>query len=175
MEQKRSTHRILGLVLPPAYAELIKGVVKFGITSETPIDVNGQKVVPLDFAVNFIISARERLLKEAGLTGPRGCVMIVISGKKKSEKNTYIFSLSSKEAGMREGTAIPAALGAMLMGQGKIERKGAFPAEAGVRPMDFFTLAQEKIQFAGKKGIPINIQHMDKNGKITQTDIEKLI
>lgn len=171
--KKRVTN--LGLVLPPAYAELIKGIVKLGITSETPIDINGQKVAPLDFAVNFIISARERFLKEAGLTEPRGCLMMVISGKKKSEKNSYIFSISSKGAGMREGTAIPAALGAMLMGQGKIKRKGAFPAEAGVDPMDFFTLAREKIQFAGKEGIPLNLRHLGKNGKVEQVDVEKLL
>src|SRR4030042_2903825 len=40
---KRVTN--LGLVLPPAYAELIKGMVRLGITDETPIDVQVHKVV----------------------------------------------------------------------------------------------------------------------------------
>jgi saccharopine dehydrogenase (NAD+, L-lysine-forming) len=58
---KRVTN--LGLVLPPAYAELIKGMVRLGVTDEKPIEVQGHKIVPLEFAVAYILSQRERLLK----------------------------------------------------------------------------------------------------------------
>src|SRR4030042_5545522 len=67
---KRVTN--LGLVLPPAYAELIKGMVRLGITAERPIEVQGQKVIPLEFAVAHILSQRARLTKEGGLTQPMG-------------------------------------------------------------------------------------------------------
>jgi len=66
---KRVTN--LGLVLPPAYAELIKGMVRLGITDEKPIEVQGQKVIPLEFAVAFILSERERLMNEAGIAATR--------------------------------------------------------------------------------------------------------
>jgi len=163
---KRVTN--LGLVLPPAYAELIKGMVRLGVTSEEPVEVQGQKVIPLEFAVAFILAQRERLMKEAGITGPMGCLKIVVKGYKNSGRNTYIFSMSSRGQGMGEGTGVPAAIGAMIMATGKIKEKGVLPPEACVNPMDLLELAKTSVKTAGGKGFPITIEHIDKYGK-TQT------
>jgi saccharopine dehydrogenase-like NADP-dependent oxidoreductase len=166
---KRVTN--LGLVLPPAYAELIKGIVRLGMTSEEPIDVKGQKISPLEFAVAYILSQREGLMKEAGITEPMGCLKIVVKGKKKAESSTYVFSMSSRGLGMGEGTGIPAALGAMLMAQGKITEKGVFPPEAGVKPMDMLELAQEKVKIGDKTGMPVVIEHIDKKGNVERMSL----
>ena len=165
----------LGTVLPPAYAELIKGMVRLGLTAETPLDVGGQKVIPLEFAVSFILSQREKLLKEAGIAEPMGCLKIVVAGKKRGEKSTYVFSMSSRGRGMAEGTGIPAALGAMLMGLGKIEPKGVFPPEVGVKPLDLLELVQKQVKFEGKRGLPITVQHIDREGTLRQLDIRQLV
>ncbi|MFB0500929.1 MAG: saccharopine dehydrogenase family protein [Candidatus Bathyarchaeia archaeon] len=166
---KRVTN--LGLVLPPAYAELIKGIVKLGMTSEEPIDVKGQKISPLEFAVAHILSQRKRLMEEAGITEPRGCLKIVVKGRKKGESSTYVFSMSSRGMGMGEGTGIPAALGVMLMAQGKITEKGVFPPEAGVKPMDMLELAQEKVKISGKTGMPVVIEHIDREGNVERMSL----
>jgi saccharopine dehydrogenase (NAD+, L-lysine-forming) len=160
---KRVTN--LGLVLPPAYAEVIKGVVRLGITDEEPIEVQGQKVIPLEFAVAFILAQRGRLMKEAGLTQPMGCLKIVVKGYKDGGKNTYVFSMSSRGQGMGEGTGIPAAIGTIIMATGKIKEKGVLPPEACVNPMDLLELAKTKVKTAGGKGFPITIEHIDKDGK----------
>ena len=160
---KRVTN--LGLVLPPAYAELIKGMVRLDITDEKPIEVQGHKVIPLEFAVAYILSQREKLMKEAGINQPMGCLKIVVKGYKDGGKNTYIFSMSSRGQGMGEGTGIPAAIGAILMGTGKITEKGVLPPEACVNPMDLLELAKTKVKTAGGKGFPIAIEHIDKDGK----------
>jgi saccharopine dehydrogenase (NAD+, L-lysine-forming) len=160
---KRVTN--LGLVLPPDYAELIKGMVRLGVTSEKPIEVQGQKVIPLEFAVAYILSQRPRLNKEAGLNQAMGCLKIVVKGSKGGEKNTYIFSMSSRGQGMGEGTGVPAALGAMLMAMGKIKDRGVFPPEACVNPLDVLELAKTKVKLGGGKGLPIVIEHIDKTGK----------
>jgi len=160
---KRVTN--LGLVLPPAYAELIKGVVRLGITDEEPIEVEGRRIAPLEFAVAFILSRRKKLMKEAGLAGPMGCLKIVVKGSKDGKKSTYIFSMSSKRQGMGEGTGIPAALGAMLMGTGRIKKKGVLPPEACIEPMELLNLARTKTSAGGGKGLPIIIEHIDKGGK----------
>jgi saccharopine dehydrogenase-like NADP-dependent oxidoreductase len=160
---KRVTN--LGLVLPPAYAELIKGMVKLGVTDEEPIEVQGRKVVPLEFAVAFILAQRRRLMNEASLTEPMGCLKIVVKGYKDGGKNTYVFSMSSRGQGMGEGTGIPAAIGAMIMATGKIKEKGVLPPEACVNPMDLLELAKTKVEAAGGKGFPITIEHTDKDGK----------
>ncbi len=166
---KRVTN--LGLVLPPAYAELIKGMVRLGITDEKPIQVQGKEIVPLEFAVAYILSHRDRLTKEAGLTGPMGCLKIVVKGSKNGEKGTYIFSMSSKSEGMGEGTGIPAALGVMLMATGKITEKGVNPPEGCVNPMDVLKLASTSVRTtSGSRGFPIAIEHIDANGKLEEID-----
>jgi saccharopine dehydrogenase-like NADP-dependent oxidoreductase len=166
---KRVTN--LGLVLPPAYAELIKGMVRLGITDEEPVEVLGQKVIPLEFAVAFILAQRGRLMKAAGITEPMGCLKIVVKGYKDGGKNTYIFSMSSRGRGMGEGTGIPAAIGAMIMATGKIKEKGVLPPEACVNSMDLLELAKTSVKTAGGKGFPIVIEHIDKDGKSQIVDL----
>jgi saccharopine dehydrogenase (NAD+, L-lysine-forming) len=155
----------LGLVLPPAYAELIKGMVRLGVTGEEPVEVQGQKVIPLEFTVAFILAQRGRLMKEAGIAEPMGCLKIVVKGHKDGGRSTYIFSMSSKGQGMGEGTGIPAAIGAIMMATGKIKGKGVLPPEASVNPMDLLELAKTRVKTAGGKGFPIVIEHIDKDGK----------
>jgi len=165
----------LGLVLPPAYAELIKGIVRLGMTGEEPIEVDGKKIAPIDFAVAFALHQRPRLLREAGITEPMGCLKIVIKGRRKGESNTYVFSMSSRGMGMREGTGVPAALGTMLMAMGKIKLKGVFPPEAAVNPIELFMLAKEKIKIGGTVGLPIRVEHIDKDGRVHRLSLESLV
>jgi saccharopine dehydrogenase (NAD+, L-lysine-forming) len=160
---KRVTN--LGLVLPPAYAELIKEMVRLGVMGEEPMEVQGQQIAPLEFAVTFILSQRQRLMQEAGLIGPMGCLKIVVKGKKNGEQSNYIFSMSSRGQGMGEGTGVPAALGTMLMAMGKVKPKGVNPPEGCVDPLDLLELARTKISLGDKKGLPIVIEHIDKDGK----------
>jgi saccharopine dehydrogenase (NAD+, L-lysine-forming) len=166
---KRVTN--LGLVLPPAYAELIKGMVRLGVTDEGPIDVQGDRVIPLEFAVAYILSERPRLMKEAGLDIPMGCLKIVVGGYKSGERSTYTFSMSSRGQGMGEGTGVPAALGTILMATGKIKEKGVLPPESCVAPMDLLELARSKVSLGDKKGLPIVIDHVDKDGKSKTVDL----
>jgi len=165
----------LGIVLPPAYAELIKGMVRLGVTGEEPIRVNGQDVVPLEFAVAFILSQRPRLMKEAGLTEPVGCLKIVVKGQKDSNPLTYTFSMSSRGRGMGEGTGIPAALGALLMANGSIRRTGVFPPEGGINPIDLLQTANQFVKLGEKRGIPIAVERIDSRGKSTRMDIANLV
>ena len=166
---KRVTN--LGLVLPPAYAELIKDVVRLGVTGEEPVDIQGQKVVPLEFAVAFILSRRQELMIAAGLVEPMGCLKIVVKGYKNGEKNTYIFSMSSRGQGMGEGTGIPAALGAILMSTGKAGAKGVNPPEICINPMDLLELARTRVSLGERKGFPIIIEHTDKDGNLKTVDL----
>ena len=165
----------LGLVLPPSYAELIKGVVRLGMVDEKPIKVKDYEVSPLDFAVAFILAQREKLLEEAGITEPMGCLMIVVKGRQRGKGYKYVFSMYSRGKGMGTGTGIPAALGTILMAQGKIKRKGVFPPEAGIDPVDMFSLASKIIKIEGKRGFPIRIERVDENGNVEKLSLESLL
>jgi len=168
---KRVTN--LGLVIPVSYAELIKSMVKLGLTSDEPLEVQGEMIIPREFAVAFVISRRDGLLKEAGIDFPRGCLKIVVKGSKDGDPHSYVFQMSSSGMGMGEGTGIPAALGAIVMGQGKITLKGAFPPEADVSPMDMIQLAGEIIKSSGKgDSAPIFIEHIDKDGNVETVDLK---
>ena len=166
---KRVTN--LGLVLPPAYAELIKGMVRLGVTDEEPMEVQGHQIAPLEFAVAFILSQRRRLMQEAGLIEPMGCLKIVVKGNKNGEQNNYIFSMSSRGQGMGEGTGVPAALGTMLMAMGKVKPEGVNPPEGCVDPLDLLELARTKVSLGDRKGLPIVIEHIDKDGKSKRLDL----
>lgn len=156
----------LGLVLPPAYAELIKGTVRLGIVGDQPIMVNGNPVIPLEFAVTYILSNRDRLTREAGIIEAMGCLKIVVRGIRKGEPATFVFSMSSRGRGMGEGTGIPAALGAILMATGKIKEKGVLPPEACVVPADLLQLARERVHMDGKSGMPLTIEHIKADGTV---------
>jgi saccharopine dehydrogenase (NAD+, L-lysine-forming) len=166
---KRVTN--LGLVLPPAYAELIKGMVRLGVTDEEPMEVQGHQIAPLEFAVAFILSQRHRLMQEAGLIEPMGCLKIVVKGNKNGEQSSYIFSMSSRGQGMGEGTGVPAALGTMLMAMGKVKPEGVNPPEGCVDPLDLLELARAKVSLGDKKGLPIVIEHIDNDGKSKRLDL----
>jgi saccharopine dehydrogenase-like NADP-dependent oxidoreductase len=168
---KRVTN--LGLVIPVSYANLIKDMVRLGLTSDEPLEVQGQMIIPREFAVAFVISRRDGLLKEAGIDFARGCLKIVIKGEKDGDPSTFVFQMSSSGMGMGEGTGIPAAMGAIMMGQGKITLKGAFPPEAAVAPMDMIQLAGEIIKSSGKgDSAPIFIEQIDKDGKVNVIDLK---
>ena len=168
---KRVTN--LGLVIPVSYANLIKDMVRLGLTSDEPLEVQGEMIIPREFAVAYVISRRDGLLEEAGIDVPRGCLKIVVKGEKEGEPHSYIFQMSSYGMGMGEGTGIPAALGAIVMGQGKIELKGAFPPEAAVNPLDMIQLAGEVIKSSCMgDSAPIYIEHVDKDGKVETVDLK---
>jgi len=160
---KRVTN--LGLVLPPEYAELIKTLVRISMTRSAPIKVEDQEVDPLEFAVAFILSKREELLKKAGITEPMGCVTVAVRGKKDGKMMRYYFSLASRGMGMGEGTGIPAAIGAMLMGMGKVKGKGVLPPEACIDPVDALQLAQKILQAIGVERIPLIVEVEDEKGR----------
>ena len=161
----------LGLVLPPAYAELIKDVVTLGICDENPITVQNTKISPLEFAVQFILHQREDLLKKYGFDEPVGSLKIVVTGKTKKEK--YVFSLGSRGQGMGEGTGIPAAIGTVLMGEGVITEKGVLPPEACADPLKVFGLAQKILTSSGKGDLPFIIERYDEQGNKTVIDYKK--
>jgi len=165
----------LGFVLPLDYFRLTMDTVRLGICVEEPLIVQGREVIPIDFAVAYILSRRQGFLEEAGITGPMGCLKVVVRGTKDGEPATFVFSMSSRAAGAGEGTGIPAALGAILMSQGKISMQGVFPPEAGVEPQEMLDLAGKVIRKTGLGGgdsVPIFIEHIDKDGNSQSIDLK---
>lgn len=166
-----------GSVLPEAYYNLIKEMCRLGLSRrDRPLNVRGTQVTPYDFSIAFILEQREMILKEGNFGTQRGSVQVVVSGRKAGKRRTYKFHMSSQNQALGEGTGIPAAIGAILMNQGKIPTKGVFPPEGGVKPGDFISLAQGviKAQAKGEKGKGFEgfvVEQIDEAGKVTRIDM----
>jgi saccharopine dehydrogenase (NAD+, L-lysine-forming) len=172
---RRATNR--GVVYPMAYFEHTMDTVRRGLAlhRDTPI-----AELPVDDWVAEILAERPRFLAESGLTQPGGCLKIVVGGTTAGERHTYVFSLSSAGgAGAGEGTGIPAALGAILIGRGAIADPGVHPPEAAVDPMEILALAAEVVAHfdfgprpsgdddpddTGVTTVPIHIEHHRPDG-----------
>jgi len=163
----------MGVVFPLPYFQLTMDTVKLGLASEEPIIVQGSEVIPIEFEVAYIISRRPGFLADAGVTEPSGCLKVEVKGTKGGEPHQFVFSMYSAGAGAGEGTGIPAAMGAILMKEGKVGMKGVFPPEGGVKPTDMLELAAEVIKGAGMgETVPIYIEHIDKDGKVESVDLK---
>ena len=168
---KRVTN--LGCVIPPEYYSMIQDIARLGIIDEEPIIVNGQEVVPLDFAIAYILEKREGILKKMNFGEQRGCLKIVLKGIEDGKPHQYDFSMASVGQSMGEGTGIPAALGAVLMKRGKITEKGVLPPEACVNPMDFLGIMQKHLKLDKVSGgdSPLIIESISEDGKIERLEL----
>jgi saccharopine dehydrogenase (NAD+, L-lysine-forming) len=172
---KRVTNK--GCVLPTSYFQLTMDAVRLGLASQRAVQVGGSEVIPLEFAVAWIREQRPRLLAEAGLDGPMGCLKVVVTGRKAGDPHAYVFSMSSRRGGAGEGTGIPAALGAMMMRQGAFREKGVLPPEALVKPLEMLQLASEVVKGYGMAlgeggGLPIHIEHVGPAGTSEELKLE---
>jgi saccharopine dehydrogenase (NAD+, L-lysine-forming) len=168
---KRVTN--LGCVIPPEYYRMIQDIARIGIIGEEPIIVKGQEVVPLDFAIAYILEQREGILKKTNFGEQRGCLKIVMKGVEDGKPQEYHFSMASIGQSMGEGTGIPAALGAVLMKRGKITEKGVLPPEACVNPIDFLGIMQEHLKLDKVSGgdSPLIIESISEDGKVERLEI----
>jgi saccharopine dehydrogenase (NAD+, L-lysine-forming) len=165
-----------GSVIPNEYYNLTRDLCGLGFNCKTPIDVKGQSIVPYDFAVAYILKERERMLKSAGLEKPRGCVSVVAKGLKDGEYKEYRFHLVSESEGLGEGTGIPAAVGAIMMNRGMIQKTGVMPPEACISAMDFLKTTGEVYDLSGQKSDSkgkVLLEMVDQNGAITPIDISQ--
>lgn len=168
-----------GSVIPGAYYDLTRDLCGLGLSSKTPIDVKGQTVTPYDFAVAYILRERERILAEAGLEKPRGCVSVITKGKKDGQYKEYRFHLLSESEGLGEGTGIPAAVGAIMMKRGLVRGTGVMPPEACVSPLDFLKTTGDVYDLSGGGGGDpesrgrILLEMVDPDGVITPVDISQ--
>ncbi len=165
-----------GTQLPEEYSELIREICRLGLASKEPLDVKGQKVTPYDFTIAYLIRERERILKETNFGPQRGCASVVVKGKKDGNYSEYRFHMASRTQAMGEGTAIPAAVGAILMLRGKVSGKGVMPPEACVSPQDFIDLIPKVMKLDEKKEGGesfggVIVEHIDENGKVTKLDV----
>lgn len=166
---RRATN--LGVVFPLSYFRLTQELVRSGMASDRPVVVDGMRVTPIDVMVQLLRRERPRLLAEAGVTHPAGCLKVVTSGVKDGEAHSHVFTLSSSAVGAGEGTGIPAGIGAVLALRGQLEGgPGVHAPESAVPVEPLLRLAGEVVggmgvaDGSGGSGIPLTVEHVAPDG-----------
>ncbi len=149
---RRATN--LGVIFPLPYFEMTQELVRAG-----ELDVDG--------IVAELQRERPRLLAEAGVTGPGGCLKVVVTGTKDGDTHTYEASVFSTEEGAGEGTGIPAGLGTLLALRGQLEGgPGVHPPEAVVPVAPLLDLAADAVATMSVSGggLPLLLEHVAPDG-----------
>jgi saccharopine dehydrogenase (NAD+, L-lysine-forming) len=164
-----------GSVLPIEYYELTGNICKLGLASKEPLEVRGKSVVPYDFAISYIIRERDRILKRTKFGTQRGAMAVVVKGKKDGRREEYRVHMASEGAALGEGTGVPAAMGVILMDEGKITAKGVLPPEGCVDPNDIIRLRRtmKPVKQKGrKKAVEVlYAERIDARGKAQRIDL----
>ncbi len=172
LDVSRVTNR--GTILPAAYYELTAELCRLGLADKAPVEVDGRPVAPCDFAAAYLIRERERLLHESGFGQQKGCTSTVVQGKKNGRQQELRFHMASASQALGEGTGIPAAMGAILLQQGRITKPGVHPPEGCMDPRDFLELIPRVLKTtAGEAdaGPQLLIDIIDEAGDKTTMDM----
>lgn len=158
----------LGVVFPLSYFEQTQALVRAGMAGGHPVEVGGTSVAPIDVMVALLQDERPRLLREACVTGPAGCLKVVVGGTKDSAQHTYVASVSSDADGAGAGTGIPAAIGAILALRGELQGgPGVHAPEAAVPVQPVLELAGQIVAglgVGGGSGLPLHLEHIGPDG-----------
>ncbi len=166
-----------GTVLPAEYYDLTRDLCRLGLASREPVTVGECSVTPADFAIGYILRERERILKETDFGQQRGCCSVVARGRNaRGEQREYRFHMASASQALGEGTGIPAAVGTILMQQGRIKTRGVLPPEGCVRPMDFVGLIPRVMRLdprrqGGRSFGGVIVEKVDHEGRVTTMDL----
>ncbi|MFO8058192.1 MAG: saccharopine dehydrogenase NADP-binding domain-containing protein [bacterium] len=165
-----------GSVLPEEYYNLIRDMCRLGLAGLEPVQVRGVEVVPQEFATAFIIRERDRILRETGFGEQRGCVSVVARGQKEGKFREYRFHMASRSQALGEGTGIPAAIGAILLLEDKVDGRGVLPPEACINPNHLIELvprvmAMDEKKEGGDTFGGIIVEEIDESGSIRNLEI----
>jgi saccharopine dehydrogenase (NAD+, L-lysine-forming) len=136
------------LAFSPEIVELLKTLNELGLMSMKPIDVKGVKVSPLDVFISLIPTPAEIGGKVEGYA----CILADVRGEKEGDKIHYVVYtfMNHKEAYRKLGvtataylTGIPAAVGAAMLADGSIKKRGVYPPEV-LEPEPFLARIRQK-------------------------------
>jgi len=118
-----------GNFTPPALREFLVSLDEMGFISDEKLDIG---ISPMDFLASFIQKKVKSMMDMPVPEG--GAVIVAIKGKKDGKDVAYKFAGIAR---MREATATPAAIAAIMMARNEIDFKGVRAPEAAVPPKKF--------------------------------------
>ena len=115
----------------PGYAEKMRMLRETGFFSDTPIEVGGAKIKPIDLTSKLLFPKWELKEGEEELT----IMQVIVQGKKEGKKLKYTYDVldyydkNEKATSMSRATGFPCAIMARLVAQGEFQYSGVCPPE----------------------------------------------
>jgi len=132
----------------PGYAEKMRMFRETGFFSDTPIEVGGVKVKPIDLTAKLLFPKWELKEGEEELTVMR----VIVQGKKEEKKLCYTYDLldfydkKEKATSMSRATGFPCAIMARLVAQGEFQYPGICPPEYIGREHKVYQKVMEELE-----------------------------
>lgn len=117
---------------PPLINDLIRSLGKMVREADGPIKVGHSNIDAMDFAASYL-HIKCKSLKDIP---QEGALRVAVKGKKENKTKKIIFSCAGR---ITHGTGMPASIGAQMLVQEKIKRKGVLAPEECIPPMEFIT------------------------------------
>ena len=169
-------------IFPPLFNSYVGGQA-FGVHVDNAVRIQAGTGfrVRSDMSMSVFLESPEtydggELTIETNFGVQRGCMTVVVKGRKGGAPREVRVHMFSGESGLGEGTGVPAALGVMLMQQGKVKEKGVLPPEGCVDPADFMALAlqvmgdQAKAR-GGKRSASLMLETIKADGTVERVEM----
>lgn len=139
----------------PGHCQAIKLLKSSGFLSKEPVDLNGNKIIPLEFTAKLLFPLWELKKNDREMT-----ILYLHLWKKENEKNleiTYFLIETTDEkngiSSMAKTTGTPAIIVSKMFVEGKINQKGVIPPE--ILSKDEKIFEEFMLEFE-KRGLKIN-------------------
>lgn len=146
------------IAFDPQFVDRVRFLRDLGLASEKPIDIQGQRVSPLDLVDRVVMSQPKP--KQVGKLKQYEVVRAIVKGVDRGKKITKIVDLHtagmpSWGVGLDIDTGSPPAVVAQMLARGLIKERGVLPPEKGVPVVPFFRELKRRgmtVKEATKKG-----------------------
>lgn len=115
---------------PPFINDLIIELGKIAREADGPVKMGKLSLDPMDFAASYF----HQKCKSLENVPKQGALRVKVEGKRAGKKRIVFFSSSARIA---QGTGIPASIGAIMLLNDQIDKKGVCPPEECIDPNQF--------------------------------------
>jgi saccharopine dehydrogenase-like NADP-dependent oxidoreductase len=129
------------IAFPGDLTERLRFVHALGLTSTTPVPINGARVVPRDVLLSLVTAAGQPVV-----TGPRDeheVLRVVVEGTRGSRRisetqDCRVTGMPAWHVGVDIDTGAPPSIAAQMLAAGAITARGVQPPERAIPPEPFF-------------------------------------
>ena len=133
----------LKVVFPEDELAKLKPLIDLGLTSNEPIDYNGQSIAPRQFLDRILVGQEQQEEEQ----GSEFCASVIyVTGERGGQavKLTYTFMVEHEKRWGNTKTGVPLAVGTLMLGRGEITKRGFTVPEECIDPGKFILECKDR-------------------------------